>query len=81
MHLNRLCVNVLKNDYFGGRELSYDGSCHTTHLNMPLELQEVEEPRTSRQCAHESGQIFGPVQQSPAVSLRQPSYSFLLEAE
>ena len=55
MHLKRLCVNVWKNDHFGGRELSYDGRCHITHLDMPLELQEIEDLGISRQSAHESG--------------------------
>jgi hypothetical protein len=29
---------VLKNDNFGGRELSYNGRRHITHLDMPLEV-------------------------------------------
>jgi len=70
MYLKHLCVNVLKNDHFECRELAYDGSCHITHLDMPLELQEVEDHRISRQSAHESDQIFVPVQQSPVVPLR-----------
>ena len=51
-------------------EISYDGRCHITHLDMPLEIQEAGDPRISRDSAHESGQIFGPVQQSPVVPLR-----------
>jgi hypothetical protein len=73
-----LC-KCLENDNFERRELSYDGRCHITHLNMPLELQEFEVPRISRQSPHECDQIFGPAQQSPVVPLRY--YSFLSGTE
>ena len=52
-----------------------------TVLDRPLELQELEAPRISRQSAHEDGKVVSPTQQPPLPSRRHPRYSCLLEAE
>jgi hypothetical protein len=52
-----------------------------TGLDRPLELQELEAPRISRQSAHEGGKVVSPIHQPPLPSRRYRWYSCLLEAE
>ena len=49
--------------------------------HRPLGLQEVEDPRISRQSAHEGGKVVSPTHQQPLPSQEIAWYSFLLEAE
>jgi hypothetical protein len=52
-----------------------------TDLDRPLELQELQAPRISRQSAHEGGKVVCPMDRPPLPSMRYPWYSCLLEVE
>jgi len=50
-------------------------------LYRPLEVQEVQVPRISRQSAHEGGKVVSPMHWLPVPRKGYPWYLFLLEAE
>jgi len=52
-----------------------------TGLDRPSGLQEVEGPRISKQSAHDSGKVIGPMHWLPLLLRRYPWHSFLLEDE
>jgi hypothetical protein len=50
-------------------------------LDRPIQVQEVEVPRISRQSAYEGGKVVSPMYRRPLPPREDPWYSFLLEAE
>jgi hypothetical protein len=52
-----------------------------TGPNRSLGLQEIEDPRISRQSTHEGGKVFSPTHWPPLPSKRYRWYAFLLAAE
>jgi len=88
--LNKDTINMLKEtrlyicNFFPFTRLSENvvGISHPcTGLDSPLELQEVQVPRISRQSAHEGGKVVSAMHWLHSPLRRYPWYLFLLEAE